>query len=68
MAEEMIGRSVPFLLGLPSITAVVIAETDHGQYKLQQDFDTQDERGRWIHVTNYYYRDREFIDVYYQES
>ena len=56
---------VPFIPGLPSIRARVVGVSPDDQYILFQEYDTQDKRGKWIHVKNYYYRDRHFIDSYW---
>ena len=64
----LVGHMVSFLIGLPSVKAMVIHLTEDGQYILQQDYDTQDRTGKWIHVTNIYYRERWFIDNYWTDT
>lgn len=61
---HLVGYHVPFWIGIPSVTALVIGIVGDS-YVLQQDYDTHDERGEWIHVTKTYYRGREFINSYW---
>ena len=64
----LVGHMVPFLLGLPSVRAMVV-DISHGkQYILQQRYTTEDERGNHIDVEKQYYRDRSFIDAYWADT
>ena len=50
----LVGHMVPFLLGLPSVRAMVV-DISHGkQYILQQRYTTEDERGNHIDVEKQY--------------
>lgn len=64
----LVGHMVPFLLGMPSVLAMVMDISQDGQYILQQDYDTINRKGEHIHVTNIYYRDRKFIEGYWSDT
>ena len=62
-----VGVRVPYIIGIPSVKAVVLGVVED-YYVLRQEYDTQDERGEWIHVEKYYYRDKGFINSYWFDT
>ena len=66
--DKMIGRLVPFLLGMPSVKARVIGKTKNDQYVLFQQYTTQNSRGEWIDVEKTYYRDCYYIRDYWSDT
>lgn len=63
----LVGHMVPFLIGMPSVKAMVIDISTHDQYVLVQRYTTQNEKGEWFDVKKTYYRDRYFIDAYWAD-
>ena len=60
----MIGQMVSYLLGIPSLKALVIGEV-RDQYVLHQEYDTINDNGEKVHVTKEFYRDKWFIESYW---
>jgi len=63
----VIGKFVPFLLGMPSVRAKVIGVVGKC-YVLHQCYETQNQKGAWIIVDKIYYRDRHFIESYWADT
>ena len=63
----MEGKFVSYMIGVPSLKALII-KTVGDQYLLRQEYDTQNERGEWIHVIKEFQRDRWFIDTYWVDN
>jgi hypothetical protein len=64
---DLTGKYVPYMLGVPSVKALVLG-TVRDQYVLRQEYDTQNERGEWIHVIKDYYRPIYLIEMYWLDS
>ena len=64
---DLTGKYVPYMLGVPSVKALVIG-TVRDQYVLRQEYDTQNERGEWIHVIKDYYRPVYLINDYWLDN
>jgi hypothetical protein len=60
----MIGYQVPFIIGVPSVRALVLGVIGD-DYLLHQEYDTQNDRGEWIHVVKEFQRPRQFIEDYW---
>lgn len=68
MYIDLIGYKVPYIIGITTVRARVIGVTeDDENYVLVQEYDTQDERGVWIHVKKEYYRSKRFINDYWSD-
>ena len=59
----MIGKMVSYMLGVPSLKALIIAKV-RDQYLLHMEYDTLDDNGRTIHVTKEFQRPCYIIDDY----
>jgi hypothetical protein len=64
----LVGHMVSFQIGMPSVKAMVMDISKDGQYILQQDYQTKDNKGEWINVRKIYYRDRYLIDAYWADN
>jgi hypothetical protein len=62
-----VGTMVPYIIGIPSVRAKVLGLVGDN-YVLRQEYETQDERGKWIHVKKDYYREKDFIDGYWLDT
>ena len=65
---NLTGRHVPFMIGVPSVTAKVLGIIPGPQYYLRQEYDTQNDKGEWIHVINEFQRSKDFIDRYWLDN
>jgi hypothetical protein len=63
----IIGESVSYMLGVPSLKALVIAKV-RDQYLLHQEYDTVDDNGRKVHVTKEFQRPCYIIDDYWADN
>jgi hypothetical protein len=63
-----VGLYVSYIIGVPSVKAMVIGIVLNDQYLLRQEYDTQDERGVWIHVTKEFQREKDFIESYHEDQ
>lgn len=63
----LVGCYVSYMLGVPSLKAQVIGEVG-SNYLLHQEYDTQNERGEWVHVTKEFQRDKWFIESYWVDN
>jgi hypothetical protein len=61
---DLTGEQVPYITGIPSVKAWVLGVVAEN-YVLKQEYMTQDERGKWVHVEKEYYRSKRFIDGYW---
>jgi hypothetical protein len=64
---NLTGSNVSFIPGLPSVKAKVLGVVG-SEYLLHQEYDTQNERGEWVHVIKEYQRDKWFIDRYWLDN
>lgn len=67
MAQIKVGTAVPFIIGVPSVRAVVIGVSEFNQYILQHDYTILNERGEVEDVRKIYYRDCWFIEAYLRD-
>lgn len=64
---SLVGTWVPYIIGVPSVKAYILGIIA-GNYVLKQEYMTQDEGGKWIHVKKEIYRDKKFIDAYWCDT
>jgi hypothetical protein len=63
----VIGATVSYMLGVPSLKALVIAKV-RDQYLLHQEYDTVDDNGRKLHVIKEFQRPCYIIDDYWIDN
>jgi hypothetical protein len=66
-AWDFIGKFVPYIIGVPSVRALVIGLVGDN-YVLRQEYDVINEEGKWEHVKKDYYRNRRFIESYWLDT
>jgi len=64
---NLIGQYVPYILGVPSVKALVLGVVGD-DYLLRQEYDTFNDRGEWVHVIKEYQRPVYFIDAYWCDT
>jgi hypothetical protein len=65
---NLTGLKVSYMIGVPSLKALVVGVVYGDQYLLRQEYDTFNERGEWVHVIKQFQRDKWFIDTYHEDQ
>lgn len=64
-----VGTFTPFMVGLDTVKAEVIGLVRDGeQYMLYQQYETQNDHGKWVMIRRYFQRDRYTIEGLYRDS